>query len=263
MPAVVHYALLLVFSGLILALTRPGPVPAHADAAAVAHFHGAAAAFFTDLLSLRLQLISSEIGVWVIRMAGISVFLEGNVIDLGSYQLEVAQACSGLRYLFPLMTLSVLIAYTFGGAYWKRTVVFLSSIPLTVLMNSVRIGIIGITVDRWGPGMAEGVLHEFEGWVGFMVSAVLVVLIAIGLNRLGRRKGVAAAGAATPAAAPAATGQPLLQSARPLLRGRGCRGPGRRNRRVRHTGPAGSRSVADPPSPSFQLRSAPGPALMK
>ena len=53
-------------------------------------------------LSLQLQLLSSEIGVWVIRAAGVSVFLEGNVIDLGSYQLEVAQACSGLRYLFPL-----------------------------------------------------------------------------------------------------------------------------------------------------------------
>jgi exosortase D (VPLPA-CTERM-specific) len=200
MPAVVHYALLMVLYGLILALTGPAIFRRMLMPLLLLIFMVPLPPVFTDLLSVRLQLISSEIGVWVIRAAGISVFLEGNVIDLGSYQLEVAQACSGLRYLFPLMTLSVIIAYTFGGAFWKRAIVFLASIPLTVLMNSVRIGIIGITVDRWGSGMAEGVLHEFEGWVGFMISAVVVVLIALGLRRVGRPK----PGAATVAAPHAA-----------------------------------------------------------
>ena len=64
-------------------------------------------------LSAALQLISSEIGVSVIRMFDISVYLEGNVIDLGSYKLQVVEACSGLRYLFPLMTLGFIAAYFF------------------------------------------------------------------------------------------------------------------------------------------------------
>ena len=160
---------------------RPGAVPAAAHAAVHPGVHGAAAAGperpAVDRSCNCCRPTSESL---VIRAAGISVYLEGNVIDLGSYQLEVAEACSGLRYLFPLMTLSFIIAYTFGGAMWKRVIVFLSSIPLTVLMNSIRIGVIGITVDRWGTRMAEGVLHEFEGWVGFMISALLVVLIACG-----------------------------------------------------------------------------------
>jgi exosortase D (VPLPA-CTERM-specific) len=45
---------------------------------------------------------------------------------------------------------------------------FLSTIPITVLMNSIRIGIIGVTVEYWGIEMAEGFLHDFEGWVIFM-----------------------------------------------------------------------------------------------
>ncbi len=63
-------------------------------------------AFFNNSLSLQMQLWSSWLGVAFIRMAGISVFLEGNVIDLGTLQLQVAEACDGLRYLFPLMTLA-------------------------------------------------------------------------------------------------------------------------------------------------------------
>jgi exosortase len=67
-------------------------------------------------LSTQLQLLSSEIGVFIIRLFGISVFLEGNVIDLGGYKLQVAEACSGLRYLFPLMTIGFLMAYFYKGA---------------------------------------------------------------------------------------------------------------------------------------------------
>lgn len=131
--------------------------------------------FLYQSLSSQLQLISSEIGVAVIRLFGISVYLEGNVIDLGSFKMQVVEACSGLRYLFPLMTLGFVAAYFFKGVFWKRTVIFLSTIPITVLMNSFRIGMIGITVEFWGPEMAEGFLHDFEGWVVFMASTAVLV----------------------------------------------------------------------------------------
>ncbi|MEO0421322.1 MAG: VPLPA-CTERM-specific exosortase XrtD [Pseudomonadota bacterium] len=119
-------------------------------------------------LSQQLQLISSALGVAVIRLFDISVFLEGNVIDLGVYQLQVVEACSGLRYLFPLMSFGFLCAYLFKAPAWQRVLVFLSSIPLTVLMNSIRVGIIGVLVEYFGIEQAEGFLHYFEGWVIFM-----------------------------------------------------------------------------------------------
>ena len=131
--------------------------------------------FLFNNLSAQLQLISSEIGVWVIRLFGISVYLEGNVIDLGSYKLQVVEACSGLRYLFPLMTLGFIVAYIYDAALWKRIFIFVSTVPITVLMNSFRIGVIGVMVEYWGQSMAEGFLHDFEGWVVFM--ACLGVLL--------------------------------------------------------------------------------------
>ena len=131
--------------------------------------------FFLNNLSAKLQLISSELGVMVIRAFGISVYLEGNVIDLGNYKLQVVEACSGLRYLFPLMSLAFMAAYFFQAALWKRAVIFLSSIPITILMNSFRIGVIGVLVEHWGIEQAEGFLHDFEGWVIFMACTALLV----------------------------------------------------------------------------------------
>ena len=210
-----HYAFLLVLYGLVLSLTGPVIFRRLWMPLVMLLFAVPLPSFFNNSLSLHLQLLSSELGVRVIRAAGVSVLLEGNIIDLGSYQLEVAEACSGLRYLFPLMTLSFLIAYLFNGPTWKRAIIFLSSIPVTVLMNSLRIGFIGITVDRWGSSMAEGALHDFEGWLVFMLSTAAVVLTAYGLSRVGRPKlpwsqvfSFVPPGAAGGASAPAATTSP-------------------------------------------------------
>ena len=141
--------------------------------------------FLLRELSEELQLLSSQIGVALIRSFGISVFLEGNVIDLGSYKLQVVDACSGLRYLFPLLVLGFLAAYFFKGAWWKRGVIVLSTVPLTILINSLRIAIIGYTVEHWGSSMAEGLLHDFEGWFMFMVCVVLLVVEMAALARMG------------------------------------------------------------------------------
>jgi exosortase D (VPLPA-CTERM-specific) len=140
-------------------------------------------------LSAELQLLSSQIGVAVIRLFGISVFLEGNVIDLGVYKLQVAEACSGLRYLFPLMTIGVIMAYMFRGRTWMRWTVFLSTVPITILMNSFRIGVIGVLVDRYGVEQAEGFLHDFEGWVVFMACFALLLVECWLLHRLGGNRG--------------------------------------------------------------------------
>jgi exosortase D (VPLPA-CTERM-specific) len=189
MQTLEHYAFLLVLYGLVLALTGPVIFRRLWMPLLMLIFAVPLPTFFNSALSLKLQLISSELGVWVIRAAGISVLLEGNVIDLGSYQLEVAEACSGLRYLFPLMTLAFIVSYLFRGPLWQRVAIFLSSIPITVVMNSLRIGFIGITVEHWGQGMAEGALHEFEGWLVFMFSLVALLATAVGLARIGGLKG--------------------------------------------------------------------------
>lgn len=143
--------------------------------------------FLEATLTADLQLISSKLGVAVIRLFNIPVLLEGNVIDLGGYQLQVVEACSGLRYLYPLMGVGFIVVYLYQVEFWKRAVVFLSTIPITILMNSLRIGIIGVLVEHWGQGMAEGFLHYFEGWIIFIACLAILVGEMWLLNRVGKR----------------------------------------------------------------------------
>ena len=135
-------------------------------------------------LTIFLQLVSSELGVWFIELMGVPVFLEGNVIDLGVYQLQVAEACSGLRYLFPILSFSYLFGILYRGPFWHKAVLFLMAAPLTVFMNSFRIGVIGVMVNSYGIEQAEGFLHFFEGWVIFGACIGILFIMAIALQRL-------------------------------------------------------------------------------
>jgi exosortase D (VPLPA-CTERM-specific) len=180
-----HYSVIITLYGLVLALTGWRVFRLLCVPLLILIFMVPLPDFLYFNLSVQLQLLSSKIGVWFIRLLGISVYLEGNLIDLGTYKLQVAEACSGLRYLFPLMTIGFLIAYFFKAAFWKRAVLFLSSIPITILMNSFRVGMIGVMVEHWGVQMAEGFLHEFQGWVMFMAGGALMVLEMMLLARIG------------------------------------------------------------------------------
>ena len=135
-------------------------------------------------MNVQLQMWSSELGVWFVALAGVPVYLEGNVIDLGVYKLQVAEACSGLRYLFPILSFSYLFAILYRGPMWHKAVLLIAAAPLTVLMNSIRIGVIGVLVDRYGIGHAEGFTHAFEGWVIFMACVFILFLMALALQRL-------------------------------------------------------------------------------
>lgn len=127
-------------------------------------------------LTWRLQLLSSQGGVAIINFVGIPVFREGNIIDMGLIQLQVAEACSGLRYLFPLATFGFLCAYLFDAHVILRALVFMSSLPITVAMNSVRIAVTGILADSFGLAAAEGFFHYFEGWAVFCLCLALLAI---------------------------------------------------------------------------------------
>ena len=125
-------------------------------------------------VSTYLQGVSSELGVYFLQLLNVPVYLEGNIIDLGVYKLHVAEACSGLRYLFPILSFSYIFAVLYKGPIWHKAVLLISAAPITVLMNSVRIAIAGVIVDRYGLEHVEGFSHFFEGWVIFL-SCVMIL----------------------------------------------------------------------------------------
>lgn len=173
--SLIQYAFLIVLAGCVLAFVGHKAFRVMAVPLLVLIFMIPLPDILNFRLSETFQLWSSEIGVWILRQLGVSVFLQGNVIDLGSYKLQVQEACNGLRYLYPLMTFGFITAYFFKAPLWKRAVVVLSTIPITILMNSARIAVIGVMVDHWGKSMAEGFLHEFEGWLVFVICLAILL----------------------------------------------------------------------------------------
>ena len=133
-------------------------------------------------LSQWLQLISTDLGVWGVRMVGISVFQSGNIIDLGTFQLEVAEACSGLRYLFPLCSFGYLVAILYKGKLLFRWILVLSTVPIAVTMNCVRIFLTALSVEYFGIEVAKGFLHYFEGWLIFTSCLALLAILVTILN---------------------------------------------------------------------------------
>ena len=125
-----------------------------------------------------LQFVSSELGVWFLRLLAIPVVLDGNIIDLGVTKLHVAEACSGLRYLFPILSFSYIFAVLYRGPVWHKAVLLISAAPITVFMNSVRIAVAGIVVQYWGIDWLEGFTHFFEGWVIFIACILILFALA-------------------------------------------------------------------------------------
>ncbi|MCD6274136.1 MAG: VPLPA-CTERM-specific exosortase XrtD [Deltaproteobacteria bacterium] len=126
--------------------------------------------FIYQKISVTLKLISSQLGVAVMQLFGMSAYREGNVIDLGFTQLQVVDACSGLRYLFPLMVLGILLVYFYKEAFWKKVLVVISTVPISILVNGLRIASVGMLYPVFGPKVASGFFHDFSGWFIFMVS---------------------------------------------------------------------------------------------
>ncbi len=140
-------------------------------------------------LGIYLKSISSRLGGEFIHLFNIPVNVSGNVIDLGITQLQVVDACNGLRYIIPLMALGVIYAYFFERVTWKRIFCVLATLPIAILTNALRIGITGILTRRFGPGVAEGFFHAFSGWALFMAASVFIFLVGRILRFFPPKKG--------------------------------------------------------------------------
>ena len=139
---------------------------------------------FYVYLSLQLQLLSSAIGTNLLHQIGVSAFLDGNIIDLGIYRLHVAEACSGLRYLFPLLALAFLCTWMYPASLFLKIIVFASTIPITIMTNSFRIALTGVLVHHFSIERAEGFMHLFEGWLIFFTALSMLFALMYVLQRL-------------------------------------------------------------------------------
>lgn len=144
--------------------------------------------FLNRLFTFKLKLISSALSVKMMQMAGLSVFREGNIIDLGITRLQIVDACSGLRYVYPLVLMGLVFAHLFHKKWGDRFVIVAATIPISVFSNALRIAITGYLTMKVSPQVADSFFHGFSGWLIFMLSfaflAILCWLLKIAESRL-------------------------------------------------------------------------------
>ena len=131
-----------------------------------------------------LQLLATKLGVSALQVLEIPVLREGNVITLPHTTLEVTEACSGIRSLVSLFSLGVLYGYFTDGRPGRTAAIALSSIPIAIVANGLRVAGTGIAAHFIGPSAATGFFHSFSGWLVFMTSFAMLLFVARALKML-------------------------------------------------------------------------------
>ncbi len=138
-------------------------------------------------ITFPLQLMASQMASALLPLAGVPVLREGNVIQLPAMQLEVAEACSGIRSLMSLFTVAVIYGYFLERTTLRRTVLALASLPIAIAANAMRIFGTGLCVQYWDPDKALGFFHEFSGWLMFLISLGCLYFVHTGMNLIARK----------------------------------------------------------------------------
>jgi len=132
-------------------------------------------------ITFPLQLFASVVAERSLEILNIPVLREGNILELASQRLSVAEACSGIRSLLSLSFLSVVYAYFFDRKVWMRWVLLIATIPIAIVANSARVTLTGV-LSEIDPALAEGFFHEAEGWVIFLVALGMMVIAHLLIN---------------------------------------------------------------------------------
>jgi exosortase len=123
-----------------------------------------------------LQRLATECSTYCLQTLGIAAVNEGNRIALGEVNLDIVEACSGLRMLTIFGAIAVAITMVTDRPWWEKMIIVASAVPIALAVNIIRITVTGIMyVSPWvGPEMADRVFHDMYGW--FMMPVALGLL---------------------------------------------------------------------------------------
>lgn len=125
-------------------------------------------------IALPLQLFATTVSAYLLKALAISVYQEGNLLYFTQTQLEVAQACSGIRSIVSLGMISVIFAYMSEELLWSKIILIFSAIPIALVANIFRVTATGLLANFFGEQVAQGFLHEFSGFLVFFFGLMLL-----------------------------------------------------------------------------------------
>ncbi len=129
-------------------------------------------------ISFKLKILASQISMVLINMLGVPAIREGSVIKTMHAYVVVEDPCSGIRSLISLIAVGALMAYFSRLSRVRKTILFLSSIPIAVATNVIRITVVSLASEIYGMEFATGKFHDFMGMMVFVLAFLGLMLVA-------------------------------------------------------------------------------------
>ncbi len=121
-------------------------------------------------LTVKLKLFVAQGSTFLLNLMGFLAVKDGNIIKMKDSYLVVGAPCSGLRSLVSLLTLGIVFAYIVKMSRVKKAILFLSSIPVALISNVIRIALLAIVNEIYGEKVALGFFHDFSGFLMFGIA---------------------------------------------------------------------------------------------
>ncbi|TAN41251.1 MAG: exosortase/archaeosortase family protein [Nitrospirae bacterium] len=138
--------------------------------------------FFIDMVTFPLKLGVAVVSAYVLKAAGYLISRDGAIMYIGDYTIIVGDACSGMRSLVSLMAVGAVYAYLQTISNFKKVVLFLSVIPISIAANTIRLIVLALITYHYGEAAGQGFFHNFSGILLFLIAMGGLVCIDIFLN---------------------------------------------------------------------------------
>ena len=141
---------------------------------------------YTLSLSLAgpLQRLATLASTFLLQTIGMPAVAEGNVILLNEVEVNVVEACSGLRMLVVFFAFATAVALIVKRPLWEKLLLVASAIPIALVVNIMRITATGLLYETVSGAAAKLVFHDLAGWLMMPVALALLGLELQFLKRL-------------------------------------------------------------------------------
>jgi exosortase len=129
----------------------------------------------------------SAVATWLLFSAvGVPVLRNGVLVSIPGLTVEIAKECSSIRSSLMLLVTTMVIAHVLLKSPWRKALLILSAIPLSVAKNGLRIFTIAMLATRVDRSFLSGRLHH-DGGIMFFLLALLVIGMLLRVLRKGEQ----------------------------------------------------------------------------
>ena len=126
-------------------------------------------------ITLPLQRWATTSAVFGLELAGYDVLQDGNIIKIGETSVAVAEACNGLRMITAFFVISGLVVLLASRAWWEKLLVLISSLPIALLCNTLRLTLTAIFFTILKGEDIEKLFHDFGGYAMMPLALGMVI----------------------------------------------------------------------------------------